>query len=144
MKLYQIQIENKWKRVQKEKIQKFIEISQKSWKKVYMKRDRNPDQKSQENQLEDQSIIQDHQKAKKYMFRRIRPPRDKRLLHIDKLKHRYWILLIRIYLVELSPNHKQKRFVSWFRRRKSRPRLKQKERETILSFDKGNELNYLN
>jgi hypothetical protein len=68
----------------------------------------------------------------------------KRLLQIDKLKHRYWILLIRVYLLELSPNYKQKRFVSWFLRRKGRPRLKQKEQETIISFEKDNESNYSN
>jgi hypothetical protein len=81
---------------------------------------------------------------KKYMFQRIRPPRDKRLLQIDKLKHRCWILLIRAYLLELSPNQKQRQFVSWYWKRKGSQRRKQIRKETRELKDRGNELNYSN
>jgi hypothetical protein len=43
-------------------------------------KDQIPNQRSQENQLEDSATNLYHQKARKYMFRRNQPPRDKRLL----------------------------------------------------------------
>jgi hypothetical protein len=51
--------------------------------------------------------------------------------------------LTRAYLLEFPPNHNQKQFASWFRKRKGKQRLKRREKETIISFDTSNELSYL-
>jgi hypothetical protein len=143
-KLKQLQVEHVQRRNQEEKMQKFIDLSWKSWIENQKEENQCQSLESQGSQLRDLLENQNFQTMKKYVYQRIQPHRDKRLLQIDKLKHKYWILLIRAYLSELSPNHKQRRFVSWCWKRKGRQRWKQREKGTRESFGRDNESDYSN
>jgi hypothetical protein len=143
-KLETLQKEYVEERRQKEKIEKFIKTSWRNWMENQKEGNQDQRKESQESLKRDQQGIPDYQAMREYVYQRIQPHRDKRLLQIDKWNYKYGILLAEVYLADLLPNHKQQRFVSWYWKRKGRQRWKRRERGTIRSFGRDIELSYLN
>jgi hypothetical protein len=123
---------------------KFIILEEKYYKEIQKITNLNLRGKPHENQKISQATKLYHQKSGRYKFQKIRPPKDKLLRQIDKLKHRFLSLLLQVYLFEKAPSRKQKRFVFLFRKRKGRQRLKQRERKTSNIIWGNADSNYSN